>query len=426
MSLRDARGAALSGATPEALALYERALAAASSWQAGAKELAEAAARAAPAFVMAHVLQAGLVISSRDPRRVRSARLLLARTARLPKNDAERLHLAAIAAVLGDRFELAKARLGELLVRQPRDLLALQVAHALDHVTGDLAHMAERVERVLPAWSSDLPGYHAVLAMHAFGLEENGELDAAQARAHAALALYPANARAHHVLAHVFEAGERPEAGAGWLERHASAWQAGTTVATHAWWHLALFHLMAGDPRRAFALYDTQVRREPSGDVSDLIDATSLLWRLRLAGVDADMRWKELADAWEPHVDDAFCSFTDVHAMLAFVGAQDSARAQRLEATLVGSQARRTRHGETTRRLGLPACRALRAYGRGDDALAITLLASLPTLAHRLGGSHAQRDVLHLTLQHAIHRLRRPTRRRDTAIYCTSIQSLGP
>jgi hypothetical protein len=50
------------------------------------------------------------------------------------------------------------------------------------------------------------------------------------------------------------------------------------------------------------------------------------------------------------------------------------------------------------------------AFGRGNDALATTLLASLPALAHRLGGSHAQRDVLHFTMRRAIERIRRPAR----------------
>lgn len=69
---------------------------------------------------------------------------------------------------------------------------------------------------------------------------------------------------------------------------------------------------------------------------------------------------------------------------------------------------RPTRHGVTTRQFGLSACRALAAFGRGDDTLAITLLARLPALAHRLRGSHAQRDALYLTLQRAVERFRRP------------------
>jgi len=246
--------------------------------------------------------------------------------------------------------------------------------------------------------------------MHAFSLEENGEFELAEARARAALAVSPMDARAHHVMAHVFEATDRGAAGVAWMNEHASAWQPDTVVATHGWWHVALFHLSLHDTDRALALYDTQVRRAPSVDISDLIDATSLLWRVRLQGGDAGARWSELARAWDAHVDHAFCSFTDIHAMLAFVGARDGVRARRLELALAHGQSKPTRHGETTRRLGLPACRALMAYGRGDTALAITLLASLPTLAHRLGGSHAQRDVLHLTLLHAIERMRRPRR----------------
>jgi hypothetical protein len=117
-----------------------------------------------------------------------------------------------------------------------------------------------------------------------------------------------------------------------------------------------------------------------------------------------------LAAAWDPHIDDGFCSFNDLHAMLAFVGARDWDRAGRLERALASSLSLPTRHGETTRQLGLSVCRALLAFGRGDYTLAITLLASLPAMAYRLGGSHARRDVLHLTLLRAIERIHRPVR----------------
>ena len=50
-----------------------------------------------------------------------------------------------------------------------------------------------------------------------------------------------------------------------------------------------------------------------------------------------------------------------------------------------------------TRLVGYPACRALAAFGRGEHAAAEALLRGLPPVAHRIGGSHAQRDVLQLT-----------------------------
>ena len=177
--------------------------------------------RRRPRFVMAHVLQAYLLACSRDPRARRDRR---ARCWRAPPRcrptSASALHLAAIAAVLDDDYERAKARLGELLRAHPRDVLALQVAHAFDYVTGDTARMRDRVAAVLPAWSSDLPGYHAVLAMHAFGLEECGEYERAEQAARAALALNPLDARAHHVMAHVFEMTERADAGVRWMNEH--------------------------------------------------------------------------------------------------------------------------------------------------------------------------------------------------------------
>src|SRR5205814_6031646 len=156
---------------------------------------------------------------------------------------------------------------------------------------------------------------------------------------------------------------------------------------------------------------DQRVRAGHSGEVSAMIDASALLWRIDMLGGNTGSRWAGLADAWAPHIEDRFCSFNDLHAMLAFVGARDWNRAGRLERVLVNSNILPTRHGETTRLLGLRAARALIAFGQGKNTVAVSLLASLPALAHRLGGSHAQRDVLHLTLLRAIERIRRPARR---------------
>ena len=420
MSKVDARGCAISGATPAALDAYERAVAAVLGWRAGADVPLARASRLAPGFVMAHVLQAYLLVCSRDPRRVRAASPVLAHAATLPANERERQHMAVIAAVLADDYEGAKARVDELLRLHPRDAIALNVGHSFDYVTGDASQMRNRVTAVLPAWSGDLPGYHSVLAMHAFSLEECGEYERAEGVAHAVMEVDPFDARAHHVMAHVFEMTARADAGLRWMNEHVDGWGADATVATHCWWHLALFHLSQGRSDRALAVYDQHVRSGHSGEVGDLVDAAALLWRIQLRDGDTGARWGELAAAWAPHIDDAFCSFNDLHAMLAFVGARDWERAQRLESALAKGQSLTTRHGATTRLLGLSACRALMAFGRGDDSLAITLLASLPALAHRIGGSHAQRDVLYLTLQVAIDRNRRPARSLRTAPLSTA------
>ncbi|MDB5950198.1 MAG: Peptidylprolyl isomerase [Massilia sp.] len=410
--LLDARGYAMSGASPAAIDAWELALANYLGWRSGAEIALSRALQEAPGFVMARVLQAYILLCSRDPRRVQAARPVLAGAATLPANERERMHLAAIGATLGDDYEHAMALLGNLLRRYPRDALALQVAHAFDYITGNVVRLRQRVAAVLPSWSRGLPGYHAVLAMHAFGLVESGEYDLAEETAGAALELSAApsesDARAHHVMAHVFEMTKRPAEGVRWMNGHRGGWGVDTVVATHCWWHLGLFHLTLRDLDGALAIYDGRIRA--AGAIADLIDASALLWRVQLLGGAAGARWSELAAAWAPHVDDGFCSFNDLHAMLAFVGARDWDSASRLERELATRQSLPTRHGETTRQIGLPACRALIAFGQGNDTLALALLAGLPALAHHFGGSHAQRDVLHMTMLAAIERLRRPRR----------------
>ncbi len=404
VSRLDAQGHRVSGASTEALEHYESAAGAFRRWQAGSDGHLAAALRAAPGFVMAHVLRAYLLLCSRDPASVRAAQPVFERARRLPANDRERRHLDAIAAAIADDYEGAKSRLAALLERHPRDVLALQVAHALDYLTGETLRLRDRVAAVLPAWPRDLPGRHAVLAMHAFGLQECAEYSHARDFALEALAQEPADARACHVMAHFLEMTGCAEAGVHWMHEHARVWGGGSLVAVHGWWHAALFHLARGELDQAQALYDTRVRSAPRGALANLIDAASLLWRLTLLGVDPGPRWAELAADWAGHIDDGFCSFSDLHAMLAFVGARNRGRADALMRSLARSAATHTRHGRTTRELGLPACRALAAFDRGDDRLAITLLASLPGELHRLGGSHAQRDVLRLTLLHAVQR----------------------
>lgn len=398
------------GATAAALPAYQRALAAVLAWRSGAGEALAEARALAPGFLMPLILQAHTLLCTRDLRRVWAAREVWQEAMLLPANPREAAHLRAIASVLADDYDAARAALAGILRQDPHDVLALHVAHAFDYLTGDIDKLAGRAAQLLPHWEPDMPGYHAVLSMRAFGLVESGDCEAAEEAALAALAANPDDARAHHVMAHVFEMSDRPAAGLRWMEAHRACWGERSTVATHCWWHCAVFLIEAGRPAEALAVYDRWVREERSGAIADLIDASALLWRLALRGHEGGKRWIELAAAWVGHVDDAFCSFSDLHAMLAFAGAGDWASARRLEALLASRSGQPSRHGISTRLLGLPACRALMAFVRGEYNCAVSLLANLPALAHRLGGSHAQRDILHLTLLQAVERIRRPAR----------------
>jgi hypothetical protein len=90
---------------------------------------------------------------------------------------------------------------GAIVINWPRDILALVVAHALDFRLGRRRMLRDHVAQVLPEWKAATPGYASVLAMYAFGLEENGQYRRAEKLARRALAIDPQHPGAFHVIA---------------------------------------------------------------------------------------------------------------------------------------------------------------------------------------------------------------------------------
>ena len=404
MTTRDIRDCPVTGATDAALRHFETAL---ELHQLGRGDplgsLALAIAEA-PDFAMARLFEAYLRAGGRDPSGVEEAARILGQIHFARLNSRERGHFAALSAAVAGEYEATGALLGSVLSEFPRDALALQVAHSVDYVRGEVAALKNRNEAALPAWSSATPGFHAVLAMLAFGLEENGEYGRARETALEALAHDPRSIRSHHTVAHVLEMQGRATEGARWMEARQAFWDTEGPMATHQWWHFGLFRIGADDLPGALAIYDVRLAAAPRA-TSDLIDASALLWRLHLRGrdlsgqgFDLSGRWRALAEHWAPHAADAYCAFTDMHAMMAFAAAERTDLARTLLAAQAQRILKRGTNSAMTRLVGLPASRALLAFGRRDYAAAEKLLAELPPIAHRIGGSQAQRDVLDLTL----------------------------
>jgi len=360
--------------------------------------------RADPSFVAARQLEAWLLLGSRDVRDFRAAGAAFGRLSRMPMSARERLHAGAMAWAVDGDYNRAARLLDAIVLENPRDLVALAVAHVFDYYLGRNEALRERTARALPHWSAVDAEYHLVLSLHAFALEENGDYDAAENTARRALALEPRDIRAHHVVAHVLEMQGRAEEGIRWAGSRSEWWSGGGALTTHLWWHVALHQLELGCDRVALEVYD---RRLQGDGLAALIDAASLLWRLRLAGRELGGRFAALAARWEPYAEDAFCAFSDLHAMMAFAGAGRWDLAGRLIAAQerVAASPHGANH-DMTRLVGLPAGRALAAFAREDYAEADGLLRALPPVAHRIGGSHAQRDVLNLT--RAVAAQRRP------------------
>jgi hypothetical protein len=347
------------------------------------------------------VLRAYLQRLSTEPDGLPVARAAFAAARALPTNERERGHLEAVGHLVDGRWRSAGRALEDVAIAFPRDALALQAGHLVDFYCGAGRMLRDRIARALPQWSEDMPGYHALLGMHAFGLEENASYSRAEADGRRAVEMEPRDGWAWHAVTHVMEMQGRQRDGIDWLRGDPAAWTRESFFCIHNWWHLALFHLDLDETDEVLALFDGPIYGARSRVVLDMVDASALLWRLHLRGVELGDRWSAVADGWESYAGAGAYAFNDAHAMMAFVGAQRSAAAQRV---LDGQERALDGAGDNasfTREVGGPVTRAIKAFGDGDYAQTVRLLRPVRDIAQRFGGSHAQRDVLDLTLVEA-------------------------
>jgi hypothetical protein len=135
-----------------------------------------------------------------------------------------------------------------------------------------------------------------------------------------------------------------------------------------------------------------------------MVDASALLWRLQLHGVDVGNRWQGMAEVWEPRIGDGWYAFNDTHAMMAFAGAGRGDLATQLLGVMERTATLSNDNGAMTRNVGLPVARAVLAYAQGRYDETVELLLPVRPIAARAGGSHAQRDLLAQTLTAAAER----------------------
>lgn len=401
--MKESLGLPLSGGHAAALDRYEQALHEYLCYTLDPLATVDAALADAPDFVMAHALRAYMLLSSAEGSLVPAARAAWRAASAQPHDGREAAHLRAIA-LWCDGQRVAAARvLEDIALQHPLDVLALRMGHLLDYWCGRQRSLHDRIARALPHWSARHPHWHAVLAMLAFGLEENGRYAEAERFGREAVAIEPCDTWARHAVVHVCEMQDRRADGIAWM-RGATQWQRDSRMAVHNWWHLALHHLAQGDVASTLEIYDGPVRADDVRQQFPMADASALLWRLELAGAAVGGRWEALAHRWSAVAGEAGVAFNDWHAAMAFVGAgRDDLLKTKLQA-----QAQALLRGDDNARAlasaGIAATHGLIAFGQQDYGRAVALLSAVRDEAVCCGGSNAQRDLLELTLLEAARR----------------------
>ena len=402
MSLRDAQGNATSTSSPAALAASEQALWRMMSFYGTPVDDLDAAIAADPAWLLPRTMKAGFLIGLTEPSLAGDATALLDASEPLVKHAVirERLHFDAVRKAARGDWQAASAAWGDILDAHPRDALALQWALLFDFHRGDALALRQRVARVLPAWAADDVLHPYVLGHHAFGLEESLRFDEAEAAGRQALAASARVPWAIHAVAHVMEMQGRHEEGARWMGEWRPSWGEGNGFAGHLGWHEALFALESLDHARALAVFDEYLRAEVNEITLQRVDAASLLWRLSLHEADVGDRWQRLLAGWSLDAGVAGnSSFNDVHALLALIGAGETVRADAWMRRSLTSAARGgIWNRQVSRELALPLMHGLLDFAHGRYDAAAAAIFPLQVKAARLGGSHAQRDVIDQTL----------------------------
>ncbi|MER9315411.1 tetratricopeptide repeat protein [Mesorhizobium sp. M0659] len=398
MAVRDPFGLMFSGATEAGFSPYSQAVHELQCFVGDPVGSVDRAISADPGFVMAHVFKGYLFGLATEREATAVAQACHAAALPLAATPREQAHVAALGHLAEGRWHDAARLLEDIAIDNPLDAVALQVGHQIDFFTGNARMLRDRIGRALPSWQSGMPGYHAILGMQAFGLEEMGDYIRAESFGRQAIEIEPRDGWAQHAVAHVMEMQSRQRDGIAWMRANPGAWTKESFLQVHNWWHLALFHYDLGETDEVLKLYDGPIYGERSTLALNMVDASAILWRLYLGGVDVGDRWTALAANWAPKAGAGNYAFNDAHAMMAFVGAGLEASAKILLEAQHEAMRGSDDNAAFTRDVGQPLTEGIKAFGEGNYSEAVRLIRPIRAIAHRFGGSHAQRDVIDLTL----------------------------
>jgi tetratricopeptide (TPR) repeat protein len=373
---QDARSTPVSTCMPESLEDYERALCQFQSYFGDPTVTLAQTLERDPEFVVGHIFNASVMLMMSERQYLPDVRDSIEKAEALAhkSNDREKGLLVAARHWMEGRWDKATVAWDMVLAENPRDALAIQLAHLTDFYLGDAVNLRDRIGRVMGSWSETTPGYSYILGMQAFGFEECNQFARAEEAALQALSIEARDAWTVHAMAHVLEMQNRYEEGQQFMRTRVDDWAPDNGFAFHNWWHLALFHMEQEDFTGALQLYDEQILPGDSEVSLQMLDASALLWRLYLQDVELGERWDKIADLWACKTPDenGYYAFNDMHAVIAFVGAGRLAEARAILADL---QKAATENPPLTammaRDVGVPAAQAMIAFAeqRYDDVI---------------------------------------------------------
>lgn len=395
----DRYGLELSTRSAPAAAAYREAIDLMLSAWPGAAARLEAAIAADPDFALAHIARARAHQGAAQIAEAKAA-AQRARMAVITATAREHGHVEAIALAVEGRPTEALNQALTHLDDHPRDALVFTLplgAFGLFAFSGRADHDAARValcEKHARHYGDDW----WFLTYLGWSHTEAGNAGAGRQLAERALERRKENANGMHALAHALVEQGDGVAGATSLDAWLPCYDRAGALHGHLSWHRALLALDAGDTQRALAIYVDAIAPDvaKSPPLNVYTDAAALLWRLMLLdAAPAPALWRAVAAYGETKFPRAGMHFADVHNALVGAALRDGPglekRLAEIEALLAA--------GKLPQGTAMPAlCRGLAAFANGNEETAIRILDPLLPDVVRIGGSHAQREIVEDTL----------------------------
>lgn len=402
---RDRYGLETSGAGADAMRAFDETVDGYLSYRADTPKRLERMMAVADDMPMAHVLKGYLMMLGFKQAVVPvAAKALEAAAARAKGNGEEReaMHRAALGSWVAGDVARTLDIWDEIMTAYPRDVVAFRLHHFTAFWMGQPDRMGAAIDRVLPAFGADESVHAALLGCKAFAYEELGRLSEAEAAGRLSIERNPRDLWAAHAVAHILEMQGRRDDGISLLNQLEPHWDGGNSLLHHLWWHRGLYHYERGEFDQVLALYDGRFRDLKSPLIAatpdlyiDVQNAASMLFRLERQGVDVGSRWVELADKAEQRIGDCLSAFTLPHWMMALAATKRFEAAGRMvEAMKQFAATRQDTIAEVVRDHAIPACEAVLLRAKGDYTGALAVMRPALDGMDRLGGSHAQQDVL--------------------------------
>eukprot|EP00928_Gymnodinium_smaydae_P007457 TRINITY_DN12679_c0_g1_i1.p1 TRINITY_DN12679_c0_g1~~TRINITY_DN12679_c0_g1_i1.p1 ORF type:complete len:476 (-),score=127.73 TRINITY_DN12679_c0_g1_i1:90-1517(-) len=202
--------------------------------------------------------------------------------------------------------------LREVIARHPEDLFAVKRAQIMGLILGDGSRILAAVEPAASAAAAASPPPRYLHGMWAFGLEQEGRYEEAEAKAREGLqfeATLGPDAWLDHGLAHAlyFQGDDRLDEALEFLQERSANWGAEALhpfLFTHCWWHLSLLHCEKRSFEDAYRIFDERLwpdsaeGAERGKDPQVQLNALNLLWRLETRGESSSTRprWRKVLD----------------------------------------------------------------------------------------------------------------------------------